>query len=85
MDIFSLINLAGTRFASDLHLIADSPPLLRINGELSPLADMPPLTADDITQAFHQLTSDRERADFERCLELDFGYTIPHVCRLTPI
>jgi len=82
MDIFSLINLAVTRLASDLHLIADSPPLLRINGELSPLADMPPLTADDITQAFHQLTSDRERADFERCLELDFGYTIPHVCRL---
>jgi twitching motility protein PilT len=65
-----------------LHLIADSPPLLRINGELSLLTDMPALTPDDIAQAFHQLTSDRERADFERCLELDFGYTVPRVCRL---
>jgi twitching motility protein PilT len=76
MDIFPVINLAAARGASDLHLIADNPPLLRIHGELQPVADAPPLTPDDINQAFNQLTSDKEKADFQRCLELDFGYTL---------
>ena len=82
MDIFPLLHLAISKGASDLHLVADSPPLLRINGMLGPAADMLPLTPDDINQAFNQITSDKERADFHRCLELDFGYTIPEVGRL---
>jgi len=82
MDIFPLLHLAISKGASDLHLVADSPPLLRINGVLGPVNDMPPLTPDNINQAFNQLTSDKERADFQRCLELDFGYTIPRVGRL---
>ena len=65
-----------------MHLVASSPPLLRINGALQPVADMQPLTPEDISQAFNQLTSDKERADFQRCLELDFGYTLPDVGRL---
>jgi twitching motility protein PilT len=81
MDIFSLLNLATSKGASDLHLVASSPPLLRINGLLQPATDIPPLTPDDINDAFNQITSDKERADFERCLELDFGYTLPDVGR----
>ncbi len=79
MDIFPLLHLAISKGASDLHLVAASPPLLRIDGILSPLKDMSPLTPDDTNQAFNQITSDKERADFHRCLELDFGYTIPGV------
>jgi len=82
MDIFPLLHLAMSKGASDLHLVAASPPLFRINGMLSPVPDMLPLTSDDINQAFNQITSDKERADFHRCLELDFGYTIPGVSRL---
>jgi twitching motility protein PilT len=82
MDIFSLLNLAKAGAASDLHLVAFSPPLLRINGSLEPLADSPPLTPDDIAQAFDQLTSDGEREDFQSCFELDFGCTIPDVGRV---
>jgi len=82
MDIFSLLNLAMSKGASDLHLVASSPPLLRINGLLQPVADMLPLTPEDINQAFNQITSDEERANFQRRLELDFGYTLPDVGRL---
>ena len=82
MDIFSMVHLAAAQGASDLHLVVDSPPIFRINGLLQPVAEMPPLTAEDIDQAFIQITSDKERADFHRCLELDFGYTIPDVGRL---
>ena len=82
MDIFSLIRLAMSEGASDLHLIASSPPLIRIDGLLQPIDDASLLTSEDITQAFNQITSDSEKEEFQRCLELDFGYTIPDVCRL---
>ena len=82
MDIFPLIHLAIAKGASDLHLVAASPPLLRINGLLQPVDDALPLTPEDMNHAFSQITSDSERADFQRYLELDFGYTLPDICRL---
>ncbi|GAI31132.1 unnamed protein product, partial [marine sediment metagenome] len=82
MDIFPLIRLAMSKGASDLHLINSSLPLLRIDGLLQPMDDASLLTSADITQAFNQITSDKESEDFQRYLELDFGYTIPDVCRL---
>jgi len=80
MDIFPVINLAAEKGASDLHLIADSPPLARIDGQLQPLAEAAPLAPEDIEQAFQQITSDREREEFQRRLELDFGYTLGDGC-----
>ncbi len=82
MDILSLVGLAAEKGASDLHLVAFSPPLFRIHGKLQPVDDMQPLTPDDINQAFKQITSDEERATFERDLELDFGYTVPNIGRI---
>ena len=82
MDIFSLLNLAKSQGASDLHIVVSSPPLFRINGSLEPVADMEQLTPDDINQALTQITTPEERADFEKCLELDFGYTLPDVGRI---
>ena len=76
MDIFSLLNLAKDKAASDLHLVAHSLPMLRVNGSLVPIADMAVLTPDDINQAFTQITTPEERESFHRHLELDFGYTL---------
>ena len=82
MDIFSLVNSAMAKSASDLHLVVSRPPILRINGLLCPLDSALPLTIEDINQAFNQIASDKDRETFQNCLELDFGYTIPDVCRL---
>jgi len=82
MDIFSLLNLAKSKGASDLHLVASSPSMLRINGSLEPVADMALLTPDDINQAFAQIATPEEREDFHHRLELDFGYTLAGVGRL---
>ncbi len=82
MDILSVVRLAAAKGASDVHLVVFSPPVFRIKGALQPLADMEPLTLDDINQAFDQLTSDEDRANFERCAELDFGYTVPDFGRI---
>jgi len=82
MDISSLLYKAKSVGASDLHLIVDSPPLLRINGKLQALDDAAPLTTDELSQAFLQLTTSAEREEFYRHLELDFGYTLAGVGRL---
>ena len=82
MDIFSLIHFAKSKAASDVHLVASSPPLLRINGLLQPVPDMLPITHDDIEQAFQQLSTPEEQEQFRNRLELDFGYSIPDVGRL---
>ncbi len=82
MDIFLLLDLAKAKAASDLHLVASSPPMLRVNGSLEPVADMPLLTPDDINQAFVQITTPEQREDFRHRLELDFGYSLPDVGRL---
>ncbi len=82
MDIITLLELAKSRGASDLHMVVSRPPLLRIDGQLMPMDDLEPLLEEDIEQAFRQVTTDQERDDFDRCLELDFGRTIPDVGRI---
>ncbi|MFC1934155.1 type IV pilus twitching motility protein PilT [Chloroflexota bacterium] len=82
MDILSVVRLAAEKGTSDVHIVTSSPPLFRIKGKIQPVDDMPPLTPDDIDQAFNQVTSEEQRANFERDLELDFGYTVPGVGRI---
>jgi len=81
-DIIALLKLAKSRNASDLHLVANRPPLLRINGSLLPVSELPDLSAEDIEQALRQAASDRQMADFERCMELDFGMSLADVGRI---
>jgi len=81
MDILSLLRLAESKGASDLHLVVSKPPVLRINGSLQPVDDMEPLSHDDIYQLFSQITSEEDRENFSRRPEMDFSYTIPDVGR----
>ncbi len=81
-DIISLMQLAKSRGASDVHMVVSRPPLFRIDGQLVRTDDLPPLSAEDIEQKLSQVTTEQERADFERCLELDFGRTIADVGRV---
>ena len=81
-SIIDLLRWAKGQKASDLHMVADSPPMLRINGELGPLNGNPPLTPEEISEAFVQLTTAKQREEFHRTLELDFGYSLPGVGRL---
>lgn len=82
MDIFPLIHTAKSQGASDLHMVASSPPLVRIDGLMQPMEDESPLTGEDISLAFNQISTEREREEFQRSLELDFSFTIPDLCRL---
>jgi twitching motility protein PilT len=81
-DIVKLLQLGKQKGASDLHMVAFSSPLYRINGSLMPVDEMPVLSPEDIEQALKAITTEQEMADFTRNLELDFGRTIPEVGRV---
>jgi len=82
VDILHLLHLAKSKGASDLHLVVSRPPIFRIDGSLVLVGDSPPLTPDDIDQAFIKLGSEKLKEEFDNRLEVDFGRTIPDVGRL---
>lgn len=81
MQIKELLHLMAGQDASDLHLRVPAPPVLRIDGALKPLTDLPRLTPADIEEAFNQITSEKQRDSFREELELDFAYSVPGLAR----
>ena len=65
---------------SDLHIKADSPPLVRIHGDLVQL-QIDPLTPEETRRLSLSVLTDIQRARFEEELELDFAYEIPGLAR----
>ncbi len=80
LQIDDLLRTAVERDASDIHIKADSPPLLRIYGELIP-TDMPPLTPEDAKRLSYSVLTPQEREIFEKEWELDLGYEIEGLAR----
>ena len=68
------------RGASDLHLTTASPPLIRLHGELTPLAH-PPLGATDTKNLCYSLLTEQQKKKFEEDSELDFSFGIKGVSR----
>ncbi|MFP3879461.1 MAG: type IV pilus twitching motility protein PilT [Dehalococcoidia bacterium] len=81
MDMNELLKLMVNKGASDLHLTVPSPPVFRIDGELIPQRDLPPLTPKGIELALEQVSGQEQRAVFEREWELDFAYSVPGLAR----
>src|SRR2546426_898082 len=68
------------RGASDLHLTTNSPPMIRLHGELLRLAH-PPLTATDTKNLTYSLLTEAQKKKFEEESELDFSFGIKGVSR----
>ncbi|MEA3442274.1 MAG: type IV pilus twitching motility protein PilT [Chloroflexota bacterium] len=81
MQVNELLHLMVDKGASDLHLRVPSPPVLRIDGTLVPQEDLPPLTPQDIEEAFQSITNESQREAFNRELELDLAYSIAGLAR----
>jgi len=59
---------------SDLHISANSAPMLRVDGRLTPLGM--PWERHTVTTALYSLMSEQQREHFEKELELDFAFTL---------
>jgi twitching motility protein PilT len=80
LTVDDLLRTAVDRDASDIHIKAESPPLLRIYGELIP-TDLPPLSVDEAKRLSYSILSPQEREIFEQQWELDLGYGIEELAR----
>ena len=80
MLIEEILELTVQKGASDLHISADLPPVLRIDGELI-RTNLPVLTEDDIETIVFPILTNEQRRHLEQHWELDFGYGLHGVGR----
>lgn len=67
---------------SDLHLKVESPPMTRVDGELCPIEDLPPLAPEDTEQAVSTMLTDPVKLnELAEEFEVDFSYAISGVAR----
>ena len=78
--IDELLSEMMTRNASDLHLKAGSPPVMRVDGELS-LMDQPSLTPEDTKDVAASIMTDKQIRRFSEHNEIDFAYSAPNLGR----
>jgi len=67
--------------ASDLHVAAGSPPVVRVNGELVPLDERPAFTPDDTQQLLYRILSTEQQKRLEVERQIDISYAISGVAR----
>jgi len=81
MDFDKFLEIAVKCKASDLHLKAESPPLLRIHGEIVPLKQMPPLSAGQVKQMAMSIMDETQYSKFTETMGVDVGYEIQGLAR----
>tara|TARA_B110000090_G_scaffold12207_1_gene12205 strand:- start:91 stop:1221 length:1131 start_codon:yes stop_codon:yes gene_type:complete len=80
MDITQLLALSIKEGASDLHLSAGLPPILRIDGDLVRM-DLPVLKPKQVAELIHEVLNEGQLKSLQEGVEIDFSFEIPEVAR----
>ncbi|PKF63089.1 twitching motility protein PilT [Psychromonas sp. psych-6C06] len=80
MDITELLAFSVKHNASDLHLSAGVPPMIRVDGEVRKV-NVPALEHKEVHSLIYDIMNDKQRKDFEEQLETDFSFEIPDLAR----
>ncbi|CAA0106160.1 Twitching mobility protein [Zhongshania aliphaticivorans] len=80
MDITELLAFSAKQNASDLHLSAGLPPMIRVDGDVRRI-NLPPLEHREVHALIYEIMNDRQRRDYEEFLETDFSFEVPGVAR----
>ncbi|ALO45084.1 type IV pilus twitching motility protein PilT [Pseudohongiella spirulinae] len=80
MDITKLLTFAVKNGASDLHLTAGMPPLIRVDGDMRKI-DLPVMDHKTVQGLIYEIMSDRQRKDYEEFLETDFSFELTDIAR----
>lgn len=75
-----LLKTMTEKGASDLHIGAGTPPLIRVDGSLSPLGDKP-LSGEASQALCYEILTQEQVMKFEQDLELDFGFALENLAR----
>jgi len=80
MDITELLAFGVKNGASDLHLSAGLPPMIRVDGDVRRI-NVPPLEHKQVHGMVYDIMNDKQRKDFEEFLETDFSFEIKGLAR----
>ena len=80
MDIAQLLAFGVKQGASDLHLSAGLPPMIRVDGDIRRI-NVPEMEHKQVHDMIYDIMSDKQRKDFEEFLETDFSFEIPGLAR----
>ncbi|MDR2872574.1 MAG: type IV pilus twitching motility protein PilT [Xanthomonadaceae bacterium] len=80
MDIAELLAFSVKNKASDLHLSAGLPPMIRVDGDVRRI-NIPALDHKQVHALIYDIMSDKQRRDYEEFLETDFSFEIPNLAR----
>jgi twitching motility protein PilT len=80
MDIAELLAFSVKNKASDLHLSAGLPPMIRVHGDVRRI-NLPPMEHKDVHAMVYDIMNDGQRKFYEENLECDFSFAIPNLAR----
>jgi twitching motility protein PilT len=80
MDITELLAFSAKQGASDLHLSAGLPPMIRVDGDVRRI-NLPALEHKQVHSLIYDIMNDKQRKDFEEFWENDFSFEVPGVAR----
>jgi twitching motility protein PilT len=81
LDFAEVLLEVINRRASDLHITAGAPPMVRVRGRLTPIDGYPVLTPTDTREIVYSILSNSQRQKLENNWQLDFAYQIPGTAR----
>lgn len=67
--------------ASDLHVSTDSPPMVRLDGDMVPMPGEKSLRAEDVQNILWPMVPSRSREEFDKTHDTDFAHEISGVAR----
>ncbi|UAA39786.1 type IV pilus twitching motility protein PilT [Paraneptunicella aestuarii] len=80
MDITELLAFSVKNNASDLHLSAGLPPIIRVDGEMRKL-NVPEMDHKQVHALIYEIMNDRQRKEYEERLETDFSFEVKGLSR----
>ena len=80
MDITELLAFSVKNKASDLHLSAGLPPIIRVDGEMRRL-NIPELDHKQVHSLIYEIMNDKQRKEYEENLEVDFSFEVKDLSR----
>ena len=81
MNINDLLKIGVERKASDLHLKVGSHPIIRVDGELTPMPEFKKLMQEDTIAMAFSIMNARQKQRFKEEFELDIAYSVPGLGR----